>query len=70
MTQKDMVLDYMNQYGSISTLEAFRDLGITRLSARIFELKEHGIRIGSKWTTSKNRFGKKVAFMTYYIEQG
>lgn len=70
MTQKDMVLDYMNQYGSISTLEAFRDLGITRLSARIFELKEKGIRIGSKWTTAKNRFGKKVAFMTYYIEQG
>lgn len=70
MTQKDMVLDYMNQYGSISTLEAFRDLGITRLSARIFELKEKGVHIGSKWTTAKNRFGKKVAFMTYYMEQG
>lgn len=32
-TQADRVLDYIKQFGSITTLEAFRDLGVTRLSS-------------------------------------
>ena len=35
------VFDYLTQYGSITTLQAFVDLGESRLSARIYELKNH-----------------------------
>ena len=32
-TQADRVLEYIQKFGSITTLQAFRDLGVTRLSA-------------------------------------
>ena len=37
-----MVLDYIREFGSITPLDAFRDLGITRLSAIVFRLREEG----------------------------
>ena len=63
---KQRVLEYMREYGSISSLEAFRDLGVTRLSAAIFELrKEYDIR--SEWEECPNRWGDKVRFVRYYL---
>lgn len=38
MSQKEMVLDYIREFGSITPLDAFGDLGVTRLAAVIFEL--------------------------------
>lgn len=40
MTQTDRVLMYMRDFGSISPLEAMRDLGCMRLAARISDLKK------------------------------
>ena len=45
MTQHDKVLKHMRRNGSISPHEAIMDHGITRLAARIFELKELGYSI-------------------------
>ena len=39
MTQNEMLLDYLEKYGSITTYESFTELFITRLSARIHDLK-------------------------------
>lgn len=39
MTQKDMVLDYIRDFGSITPMDAFRDLGITRLAAVVCRLR-------------------------------
>ena len=39
MIQTDRVLDYLQQFGSITALEALRDLGIMHLSSRITELR-------------------------------
>ena len=39
-TQADRVLQYIHDFGNISTFDAFTDLGVTRLSARIFELRK------------------------------
>ena len=44
MTQQKKILRYMESMGSITTMEAFR-LGVTRLSARILELKKMGYNI-------------------------
>lgn len=60
------VYEYMEEYGSISSLEAFKDLGVTRLSACIFILrKEHNI--ADEWDEVPNRWGDKVRFKRYYI---
>lgn len=67
ITNKDRVLDYMKQFGSITTLDAFRDLGNTRLSASIFLLKQDGHVISSKQEGAVNRFGKPVTYSRYYL---
>ena len=44
-THKTRLLDYLRNYGSITSLEAIRDLGNTRLSATIYVLKDEGYNI-------------------------
>ena len=69
MTQSKRVLGYMRQYGSITTLEAFRDLGITRLSGVIFDLRKSYVT-NSKTEQSRNRYGEKTSYSRYYLEEG
>ncbi len=45
MTQKAIIIRHLRKYGSISPHEAAMSYGITRLAARIFELKEDGYQI-------------------------
>lgn len=61
------VFDYMKEFGSITTLEAYNDLGETRLSARIFELKDRGFDISYKWIEVLNRYKEKCRVKQYYI---
>lgn len=68
MSQNDMVLNYMLEFGSISPLEAFRDLGVMRLSARIANLKDRGIKIRTQYETQKNRYNSNVTFARYSID--
>lgn len=65
--QQERVLNYMNEFGSISSLEAFKDLGVTRLSAVIFNLKRKGHVIASITEKSQNRYGEPVHFSRYRL---
>lgn len=65
MSQVEKILDYMNKFGSISTMEAFMDLGITRLAARIAEIEQKGVQIEHSSESSVNRFGQKVHYVRY-----
>jgi len=58
MTQKQAVLARMEQRGSISTFEAFT-MGITRLSARIYDLRQDGVKIESERIQYKGDDGKQ-----------
>lgn len=69
MTQKQRVLDYIEQFGSISSMEAFQDLGITRLSAVIFDLKKLGHEFETKAEHGLNRFGEKTNFARYSLKK-
>lgn len=66
-TLADRVLQYMKEFGSITSYEAFRELGVTRLSAAIFILKKKGIDICTKMEQSKNRYGDTVYFARYSL---
>ena len=68
-TQAERVLEYIKKFGGITTLEAFRDLGVTRLSARIYELRARNINIESTNVTSKNRYGENCTYAKYFIRK-
>ena len=65
MKQVEMVLNYIDDFGSITPLEAMRDLGIMRLAARIADLRRSGIRIVKDMVSETNRYGKQVHFARY-----
>lgn len=66
-TTQQRVFDYMLEFGSITTLQAYVDLAETRLSARIWELKEKNIIISSEMVEVTNRFGEKRHVKRYWI---
>ena len=45
--QHERILQYMDVHGSITPMEAFSELGITKLSTRIGEMIASGISISS-----------------------
>lgn len=67
MTQKEMVLQYIQDFGSITSLDAFREFGITRLADVVYKLKNDGHDITTTMETSKNRYGKAVHYGRYSI---
>lgn len=56
--QREMVLSYIMEHGSITDNDARRDLGISRLASRISELKKMGYPIKSTPEAVKTRYGK------------
>lgn len=66
--QMDAVLFHLQNEGFITSLDAFREWNITRLSALIYDLRHtHNMNIESKETTIINRFGHSTTFSTYKI---
>ena len=61
------VFDYMVEFGFITSLQAFADLGETRLSGAIFELKKRGVNIGTEDIKVKNRYGENRIVTKYFI---
>lgn len=67
LTQKELVLKYLKDFGSISTFQAFTDLGITRLSGRIFDLKKDGYSFKKERVYIKNRYGRPSHYDIYSL---
>lgn len=61
------VFDFLTETGSITTIQAFKEFGETRLSARIFELREKGVNISSEKIVVTNRFKEKRYVNKYYL---
>ena len=61
------VFHYMSDFGSITTPQAFTDLGESRLSARIFELHEKGVHIFGETIQVSNRYGEMRRVKRYRI---
>ena len=64
------VYDYMKEHKGITTKEAIEHLGETRLSARIFELKDKGVNIKDEWQWVSNRYGERRHVKKYFISRG
>ena len=65
--QKSRIVDYIKQFGSITSWEAYNELGITQLGARIDQLQKEGYEFKTEWEHKKNRYGDDVSFKRYYL---
>lgn len=68
MTQHERILQYIKEFGSISPMEAYGDLGITKLATRISEMRADGMEFDQRIEKRKNRYGEKVRFMRYWFK--
>ena len=68
MAQIDRVLSHLKTNGSIQPLEALRDLGIYRLSAVIYDLRQEGHKIKTERLSVTNRFGEEALIAKYVME--
>lgn len=72
VTQVQLILEYIDEFGSITPLEAIRDIGCYRLSARISDIKKLGYPVKTELIAVKNRRGKisKVACYSLEVSDG
>jgi hypothetical protein len=63
--QKEAIMWHLMTYKQITSWEAIKEYGATRLSAIIFNLRNEGYNIISIDTSVTNRFGKQVNIATY-----
>lgn len=61
------VFDYIVENGSITSLEAIQKLGETRISVRIFELRDKGVPINSEYIKVENRYGESRHVKKYFF---
>lgn len=69
MTQNERILKYLRDFGSITSLDAMRDLGVMRLASRVCELRQAGYDIVSEDETSKNRYGETARYARYRLKE-
>lgn len=67
INQRQRIINYIREFGSITSKDAYNDLGITQLATRIKELKELGYEFRTEWESNKNRFGEKTDYKRYYL---
>lgn len=65
MTQHQAIARYIEDFGSITPMQAFSDLGITKLSTRVGEMIVLGYPIEKEIVHSKNRYGENTHYMKY-----
>ena len=66
-THKTRLFSYLEEHKTITSLQSIRDLGNTRLSASIFNLKEEGYYFETKTVEVPNRFGSTTKVSEYKL---
>lgn len=69
MNQNEMLLKYLKTHASINPLQAWKELSIYRLGARIYDLKRAGHRINTVRQSVTNQFGKQCVVANYRISR-
>jgi hypothetical protein len=67
MTQNERLLVHLNTGASITPMEAWRELGIYRLGARVFDLRKQGNKVEKKTAVVMNRFGEECHVAKYRL---
>lgn len=67
-TQCKRVILYLKKNTHLTSLDAFKKLGITRLAARVFELSSDGYIFERNRKKVVNRFGERCSVIEYSIK--
>ena len=67
MNRAERVYNYMREFGSITPIDAIRDLGYTRFACAIAELKADGHQIKTKIETGRNRWNQPTHYARYSL---
>jgi hypothetical protein len=67
--QIDRILEYMNEHGSITQIEALNALGVMRLASRVADIKKQGYPVVSSTAAVKNRFGETCYIKRYSLAE-
>lgn len=67
--QREKVLNYIRQFGFITSWQAYADLGVTQLASRVYELKEQGYMFKKTRVNTTNRLGEKTHYDEYRLEE-
>lgn len=70
VTQRDRVLQYIKENGSITRLDAASQIGCYELSARICNLEAMGYEFTKTLEKGKNRFGDPTHWTRYRLKDG
>lgn len=68
-SQKEQILEYLDQKGSITQDEAKYYLGISRLASRVDELRKLGHPIITERMEGVNKFGVKCHWAKYSMRR-
>lgn len=66
-SQCDRILDAMRRGESVTQLDAWMRFGVSRLPARVRDLRDDGIDIASEWVETQNRFGEVCRVKKYSL---
>ena len=70
MTQTEAILRHLENQGSITSWEAIRDYGATRLSAIIYNLRHrYNLDIENEWIEFTDRYGSKARYVKYNLNK-
>lgn len=70
MTKTNAVLMHLEENGSITSWEAIREYGATRLSAIIFNLRhKYNLDIENEWVEFTDRYGSKARYVKYNLKK-
>ena len=67
-TQVSRLRAYLEKGGRVNPLNAWKELGIYRLSGRVFDLKQ-SIHVDSQWIEVVNSWGEKCIVKEFFINQ-
>lgn len=68
-SQCQRIVKYLNDFGSITQLQALADLGVMRLASRISELRKKGYAIDDAQVMVINRYGEKCYIKKYFLSE-
>ena len=67
MSHEQVILKHFRRYKYLSSYKAVELYGITRLSARIYNLRRQGYDIQSIKRSATNRYGNVVNYNDYFM---
>lgn len=68
MTQVEAIIKFIREHGSITPMDAFGQLGITKLATRVSEMIRDGYPVQKIREEGVNRYGEKTHYMRYWME--